>query len=342
MTALPGNLATTAMGILPHTDVNAAQELALSLDIPFWPQLPRVSFYEDMYVQASEYFPGIVLDLEEQRISIDLEKFYAELPAFIMAWEEGESLTLSEEYSLAYHNFLRQDLKDYRAIRGQIIGPVSFGLKITDRTKTPIIYHDEVRQLLFDVTARKIQTQYQELRVKNANAFVWVDEPGLEMIFMAITGYSAERAVKDYRQFLSQLPEPKGVHLCGNPDWSFLLGLGLDILSIDVLQWGNVFTAYREELTKFIKNGGIISWGITPTLTEEIAENDVDKLCSHLEKLWKNLTTKTDLTLEEVLSRSWLAPARCCLINADRAKSVEKSFEMLKKISARLKDKYLS
>ena len=58
MTALiPGNLRTTAMAILPHDDVEAALQLALSLDIPFWPQLPHVSYYEDMYVQAMEYFP---------------------------------------------------------------------------------------------------------------------------------------------------------------------------------------------------------------------------------------------------------------------------------------------
>ena len=47
------------MGIMPHTDIGRALELSLGLDIPFWPQLPHVSYYEDMYVQASEHFPGI-------------------------------------------------------------------------------------------------------------------------------------------------------------------------------------------------------------------------------------------------------------------------------------------
>ena len=53
-------------------------QLALSLDIPFWPQLPRVSYYEDMYVQASEHFPGIVLDLEKRTLRFSLDKFVAE------------------------------------------------------------------------------------------------------------------------------------------------------------------------------------------------------------------------------------------------------------------------
>ncbi len=41
-----GNLSVTAMGIMPHEDHDRALELALEMDIPFWPQLPRVSFYE--------------------------------------------------------------------------------------------------------------------------------------------------------------------------------------------------------------------------------------------------------------------------------------------------------
>ena len=43
---IPGNLLTTAMAVMPHTDVEQALENALSMDIPFWPQLPNYSYYE--------------------------------------------------------------------------------------------------------------------------------------------------------------------------------------------------------------------------------------------------------------------------------------------------------
>jgi hypothetical protein len=49
---------------------------------------------------------------------------------------------------------------------------------------------------------------------------------------------------------LEQLPAPKGVHLCGNPDGSFLLDLDLDILSMDSLAWGEIFTRYTGELRR--------------------------------------------------------------------------------------------
>ena len=63
---------TTAMGIMPHTEVTRALELTMSLDIPFWPQLPHTSFYEDMYAQSSENFPGITIDPGEEKDTIKL------------------------------------------------------------------------------------------------------------------------------------------------------------------------------------------------------------------------------------------------------------------------------
>ena len=59
---------TTAMGIMPHSDVDKALELALGLDVPFWPQLPNVSFYEDMYAQASENNIKKQTGMEESRV----------------------------------------------------------------------------------------------------------------------------------------------------------------------------------------------------------------------------------------------------------------------------------
>jgi hypothetical protein len=59
---IPGRLLATVMTVMPHTNVARALEIALSRDVPFWPQLPNHSYYKDMYVQAAEHFPGIILD----------------------------------------------------------------------------------------------------------------------------------------------------------------------------------------------------------------------------------------------------------------------------------------
>ena len=249
---LPGGCRTTGMAILPHTDPEAAFRTIFALDIPFWPQLPHLSFYEDMYAQASHNFPGIQLDVEHSRVSFDAERFYADLGDYAAEMESEEAFRLVPPYSTVYGRFLQRDLSAYTSVHGQCIGPVSFGLKIFDEDKKPIIYRDDVREILFDFMARKVNQQYREIRQVHPRAFVWLDEPGLEMLFASYTGYPSEQAVLDYRNFLAQLEGPRGIHLCGNPDWSFLLrDLPLDILSADVYTNGEILIRYTKELQAF-------------------------------------------------------------------------------------------
>jgi hypothetical protein len=333
---LEGNCQTTAMGIMPHTDVDKALELALSLDIPFWPQLPKVNFFEDMYAQISQHFPGIILDTEKRAVRFSIDKFYEDFEEYMPHWEEEEFFRLTPDFSAVFHRFLELDLSSYKYIRGQSIGPVSYGLKILDESNKPMIYYDEVRQIVFDFVAKKLRAQINEMLEIHPGAFAWVDEPGLEMIFMAMTGYSSERAAEDYRAFLEFFPGPKGVHLCGNPDWSFLLNLELDVLSLDVLARGHIFSRYSDEIKKFLNRGGIISWGITPTLTEEYESESVKSMIEMIDSLWTSLG-EAGIARDQLLQQAWFAPARCCLVNQDGEETVARSFRMLQEVAEHFK-----
>lgn len=337
---LPGGCLTTAMGILPHRNLEDAMKLGFSVDVPFWPQIPRMSYYEDMYVQSSEKFPGIHVDTEKYNITLTTDNFYEELPRFFEECDTHGFYQLTEKYSVAFDAFLSHDLSGYKCIRGQSVGPISFGLKITDENKRPIAYHDEIRGFMFDFMAEKCNAQYRQLKKKNDTALVWMDEPGLQMLFASFTGYTGERAAEDYRGYLEKLEGPKGVHLCGNPDWSFLLSaVDLDILSMDSYSVGHIFTRYKEEVVNFLKKGAIIAWGITPTLTEELTLENFNTLKHKLEEMFAYVSSQ-GIAMDELLDRSWLAPSRCCLVNPDLAKSVEDSFRLLRELGEHFKEKY--
>lgn len=106
---LRGNCMTTAMGIMPHQDMEEALALSLSLDIPYWPQLPKLSYYEDMYVQISEHFPGIILDMEKREITFSMDKFYTDLEQFIAHFDDEDYFRLSPQYAAVFHRFLEKD-----------------------------------------------------------------------------------------------------------------------------------------------------------------------------------------------------------------------------------------
>jgi len=337
--AIPGNLLTTAMGVMPHTDVDRALEMALSLDIPFWPQLPLYSYYEDMYVQASEHFPGILLDMEKRTLRFSMQKFIGKLEETMAHFEEPEYFDISPTYSVVYHKFLEMDLSDRPTIRGQLEGPISFGFNVVDQDDRRILFDDTVKPFMFEFMAKRINVQLARLKEKNSNAFMFVDEPGLQFLFSAMSGYNDVRAHEDMESFFSVIDRPRGVHLCGNPDWDFLLTLDLDILSMDVYSNGEIFVNYATGIKRFLERGGILVWGLVPTNFEPFEKEDMESLEALFQDIWSRLASK-GIDTEFLISRSLLSPATCCLVNPDKEKTVEKAFKMIKELCERLKQKY--
>ena len=336
---IPGDLLTTAMAVMPHKDVDRALEVALSLDIPYWPQLPRYSYYEDMYVQASEHFPGILLDMEKRTLRFSQEKFMVELEETLAHFDEPEYFDISDTYSVVYRRFMDLNLSDRPAIRGQLEGPVSFGLNVVDQDNRPILFDDTVRPFMIEFMAKRVNVQLTRLKKRNPNAFMYVDEPGLQFLFSAMAGYSDQAARKDMETFFSLIERPRGIHLCGNPDWDFLLGQDLDILSLDVYTNGEIFASYAASIRRFLDRGGILVWGIVPTNVEPFEKEDLGSLEKRLEEIWTALDGK-GIDREFLLSRSLLSPATCCLVNPDGEKTVEKAFKTIKGLSERLREKH--
>ena len=291
-----------------------------------------------MYVQALENFPGVRIDPSTRKYYFDLSRFYEELPSYFEKADDPQIFRLTKEFSLVYHRFLERDLSHYAAIRGQMISPISLGLKIVDENQKSIIYHDEVREVLFDFIQKKVNQQYQELREKNPNAFVWVDDPGLGLIFSALSGYNEFQAKTDLDRFLEGLEGPKGVHLCAKPDWDILLKSKMEILSFDSFNCGVMIINYPS-LKDFVDRGGVISWGIVPTYTELLEQETADSLMERLETFWKDLSRK-GVDSKRLLRQSLLAPATCNLLNPDKEKTVEKAFEVLKGLSRKIREKY--
>jgi hypothetical protein len=331
-----GDLSTTAMGIMPHESVDASLDAALALDIPFWPQLPRVSYHEDMYVQAMENFPGVVIDEENRRIYVDSGRFMDDLPSYLENEASPDFFRMTPEFSLVYRRFLDLDLSPYKAVRGQMISPVSLTLKITDENGKPIAYNDEMRGLVYSFLQRKVNVQYRELAEKNRNAFVWLDDPGLQFIFSAMCGYDATKARSELTDFFEGIEGPRGLHLCGNPDWDFLFSLPLEIISFNAYAFGDTVVTY-ESVRRFIEQGNIISWGMVPTLTEEYAGESVERMAAQLSALWRTLE-KRGVPREMILRNSLLAPATCNLLNIDKTVTVDNAFRLLGEVSREMRE----
>ena len=359
--SLDARCKTTAMGTMPHRDIDKALELALSLDIPFWPQLPRITYYEDMFVQFSRDFPGVTIDHENEKIIFHNDRFEKEFASYSEKILDPEALAINEDISIVYHRYLEKNLEAYHSIRGHVTGPINLGFQIIDEDGKPIIYSDELRGLLYDFIQRKVNIQYRQLKQKNKNAFVWLDDPGFWWVFSSTTGYNDVQAKEDYLDFLEVIESPKALHMCVNVNLPYLIELGIEILSIDTYQFENMPKEYANAIVQFIKDGGIISWGIAPTESSSLNKENVETLYTQLTGFWESISQYTGIEQKQIAIQALLAPARCCLRNPEQIapsrkksqelledgnsptaeeKLVERAFSYVKEVSQIIKDKY--
>ena len=122
----------TAIGSMPHTDPHAAcsQVIGSLRDIPAWPQLPKRGFLENMYAQYSEGFPGVVV--ENDRVYVDGDRAQGEMEQFYTDFlaDDVYRYAVGAEYAAGLHTFLGWDNLAPWAVKGQVTGPVTWGLML--------------------------------------------------------------------------------------------------------------------------------------------------------------------------------------------------------------------
>jgi hypothetical protein len=169
---------------------------------------------------------------------------------------------------------------------------------------------------------------------------MFVDEPGLQFLFSAMAGYGDQKAKGDLDYFFAQVDRPRGIHLCGNPDWDFLLNLDLDVLSLDIYTNAEIFSSYAPSIRRFLDRNGMIVWGIVPTGLEAFQKEETASLIRRLEAVWQILWSK-GVDREQMIAGSMLSPATCCLVNPDRERTVESAFSSVNEMAKVLRDKYV-
>jgi hypothetical protein len=148
------------LGSMPHLSPDEAWEVTLQQfpEIPAWPQLPGRSFLENMYTQFSDGFPGIVL--QDDRIfvdrSLDLDSEVERLCISYLA-DDLDAFDMKLEYAAGLWK-TREALKNHSplAIKGQVTGPVSWGLMVVDQDRRPILYDE----MLGDLIARHLRRNH--------------------------------------------------------------------------------------------------------------------------------------------------------------------------------------
>lgn len=329
------------IGSLPHEDarVACAAIRASFPDLPAWPQLPKRSFLENMYVQFSEGFPGLVLG--EERIYVDRSRdLSAELERLYVAYLESDldAYSLAPSYAAGWVEWSRGEFHHCRAVKGQVTGPVSWGLTVVDQDLRPVLYDD----VLADATAKhlrlKAMWQERELRRFHPTTIVFLDEPYMASFGSAYVALTRERVAALMEEALGGLQGLRGVHCCGNTDWSVVLSSPVDVLSFDTYDYAESLSLYAKEVKDFLRRGGSIAWGIVPRTSDDLARETPESLVRKLLEAMGLLVDK-GIELESLLAASLISP--CCGLGSVTVGDAERALELTAAVSGEMRRRYL-
>lgn len=330
----------TIIGSMPHRDARAACALINRYlkDIPAWPQLPRRSPLEDMNVQFSEGFPGIVTEDGNLRVvrSPNLDKEMEKLYIAYLA-EDSSQYSLSPQHAAGFHCFLESGISP-RAVKGQVTGPITWGLTVTDESRRAIIYDEILGEVLPKFLKLKAAWQENKLREICPETIIFLDEPYLASFGSVVVPLSREKVISLLDEVLEGISGLKGIHCCGNTDWSVVLATGIDILSFDAYGFAQSLSLYPVEVKNFLERGGAIAWGIVPSNDEDLAKESAASLKDRLEEAMAPFT-RQGISFRKLLERSLLTPS-CGLASLASEDTAEKALGMLTELSENLCKKY--
>ncbi len=330
----------TAIGSMPHTNPDEACSIIMKYlpDIPIWPQLPKRSPKENMITQFSEGFPGVVIKGDKIHIEpsanfeSDLERIYVDCEQ-----DNAHKYGISTEYAAGLYAFLSK-AKGSKIVKGQVTGPITWGLAVTDQDGLGILYDDTLAEAAAKFLRLKASWQENILRELSPNTIIFVDEPYLVSLGSVFTPIPEEKVPVLLEEVFRGIKGIKGLHCCGNTNWSVILDTTIDILSFDAYNYASSLSTHSAKVKSFLGRGGNIAWGIVPNEEEALAKESSASLRDRLEEAMAPFT-RDGVKLKQIIAQGLITPS--CTLASLSLEAANQALELMAKLSHDLRSRYV-
>jgi len=353
MTVFHPNCLPILIGSLPVDDHQAAAAMVWQATprIPVWAQLP-VHPEEGMIPQFAPGMPG--LRQGDDRIFVDLsgDGFETELAAFYedyLAVTDGTQpletsrFAVGEETAGGFHVLRKQipamDPKP-AAIKGQVTGPITFGMGLKDDQGRAIYYNPNTRDAAVKLLALKAAYQIRIFKDAGCPVILFLDEPALagygssEMISIAAGEIAA--SLDEINDVVHAAGGLSGIHVCANTDWGLILETAVDIVNFDTYSYFDRFLLYGGQVKQFIARGGMLAWGLVPTGSAEALEAaTLDSLVHRWEGQCNDLVA-LGVDREQLLAQSLISPS--CGVGSLSLAQAQKVLALTRDVSAYIRE----
>ena len=330
----------TAIGSMPHTNPDEACSIIMKYlpDIPIWPQLPKRSPKENMITQFSEGFPGVVIKGDKIHIEpsanfeSDLERIYVDCEQ-----DNAHKYGISTEYAAGLYAFLSK-AKGSKIVKGQVTGPITWGLAVTRQDGLGILYDDTLAEAVAKFLRLKASWQENILKEISPNPIIFVDEPYLVSLGSVFTPIPEEKVPVLLEEVFKGIKGIKGLHCCGNTNWSVILDTTIDILSFDAYNYASSLSTHSAKVKSFLGRGGSIAWGIVPNEEEALAKESSASLRDRLEEAMAPFT-RGGVKFKQIIAQGLITPS--CGLEGMSLEAANLALELMAKLSHDLRSRYV-
>jgi methionine synthase II (cobalamin-independent) len=330
----------TAIGGMPHTNPGEACAIIMKYlpDIPVWPQLPRRSPKENMVIQFSEGFPGIVIKGDKIHIEPSAN-FESELEQIHIDCEQDNAhkYGISTKYAAGLYAFLSK-ATDSKIVKGQVTGPVTWGLTVNSQDGLGILYDDTLAETAAKFLRLKASWQENMLREISPSTIIFVDEPYLVSLGSVFTPIPEEKVPVLLGVVFKGIKGTKGLHCCGNTNWSVILDTKIDILSFDAYNYASSLSTHSDKVKSFFERGGSIAWGIVPNEEEALAKESLPSLRDRLEEAMAQFT-RDGVKFKQIIAQGLITPS--CGLESLSPEGASLALELTAKLSHDLRSRYV-
>jgi hypothetical protein len=287
--------------------------MALAHDVPFLAQLPRADPAELMIPAALEGLPGLQFD-SDGVCTVDLQQWQGHRERFTLqiegALQSGElsSFEPSPASCRSFRPFLWEvEHRKLPFAKVQLAGPATVRWVTKTSLGSPASEMPELDQQIFRLLLARALAQVKAVRRAGATPIIFLDEPGLYALELGNVRHVL--VLKELEMLAVALQREGalvGVHCCSNTRWGALLGLGLDLLSIDARLSLDAVLEESRAFWAFMASGSTLSLGIVPTdlATAYVLSELVDSVEASF-----RATAPRGLSFEGLLSQMLLTPA---------------------------------
>lgn len=319
--------------------------------IPVWAQLP-VHPEEGMVRQFAPGMPGLRQDGDRMVVDLAGNDFEEQLTAF---YEEYLAVTggavplemsrfaLGKDTAAGFDMLLgraRRMAPPPAALKGQVTGPITFGLGLKDQLGRAVYYDPTARDASVKLLALKAAYQVRTLREVGCPVIVFLDEPALagfgssEMISISADEIAA--SLEEINSAIHAESGLAGIHVCANTDWGMILGTTVDIINFDTYSYFDRFLLYGDQIRQFVDRGGVIAWGLVPTgSAEALAAATASSLAALWEGQCKALAA-LGIDMDRLRAQSLISPS--CGVGSLGLPQARKVLALTREVSARIRN----